>query len=78
MKWVDRWYVRSHSNPDIKYTVSRADDGKTWGCSCPHWTRHVPRPTCKHIKEVWRDMFGFERLPTVEKDEFFTEEDFTL
>jgi hypothetical protein len=49
--WAEHWEVESHSNPSIAYIVSKKSDG-TWGCSCPHWTHHVPRPVCKHIREV--------------------------
>jgi hypothetical protein len=49
--WVEHWEVESYSNPNKAYIVSRKADG-TWGCSCPHWTRHMPRPVCKHIREV--------------------------
>lgn len=54
-KWIDRWNVNSHTNPDKEYVVSRADDAETWGCSCPAWTfqRHRIRDgICKHIREV--------------------------
>ena len=71
MKWVSRWYVKSHSS-NREYTVSLADDGETWGCSCPHWTRNVPRPLCKHIREVQLDSNN------IRLDEFFTEQEFAL
>jgi len=50
-KWIEFWEVQSHSDPTKAYIVARKADG-TWGCSCPHWTGHFPRPTCKHIREV--------------------------
>lgn len=75
MKWVSRWYVSSHSNPNKEYTVSLADDLETWGCSCPHWTRNVPRPICKHIREV-QNGNGWGK--NVRIDEFFTEEEFKI
>jgi hypothetical protein len=80
LKWVDRWYVTSHSNANREYTVSRANDGETWGCSCPHWTRNFPRPTCKHIREVWESLAedGVNPINNVRFDEFFTEEEFKL
>ena len=73
MKWIERWYVDSHSSDKI-YTVSRADDGETMGCSCPHWTRNVPRPTCKHIREVLEN----GENQNITYDEFFTEEEFKI
>ena len=72
MKWIHRWYVKSHSNPNREYTVSLAEDEVTWGCSCPHWINNVPRPTCKHIREVQQETVN------VRVDEFFTEEEFTI
>jgi hypothetical protein len=54
-RWVERWHVRSHTNPDKEYTVSLAEDGETWGCSCPAWTfqRHRIRDgICKHIRQI--------------------------
>lgn len=75
LKWVERWYVLSHSS-DKRYTVSLANDGETWGCSCPHWTRNYPRPICKHIREV-QAMNG-ETPNNIQYDEFFTEEEFKL
>ncbi len=79
LKWVDRWYVKSHSS-DREYTVSLANDGETWGCSCPHWTRNYPRPTCKHIREVWEMQAaeGVNPVDNVRYDEFFKEEEFSL
>ncbi len=75
LKWVDRWYVESHTNPDKTYTVSLANDKKTWGCSCPHWTKNYPRPECKHIKEVKQLGNNSEHVTF---DEFFTEEEFEI
>jgi hypothetical protein len=69
MKWVSRWYVKSSSS-NREYTVSLADDEKTWGCSCPHWK--FRRAICKHIKEVQRE------ATNVRIDEFFTELEFSL
>jgi hypothetical protein len=35
------------------YIVSISDEsGGTWACSCPAWTRTVPREDCKHIMRV--------------------------
>lgn len=79
LKWVQRWYVKSHSS-DREYTVSLANDDETWGCSCPHWTRNYPRPTCKHIREV-HELLAAEGINAVENvrfDEFFTEEEFNI
>lgn len=78
MKWVERWYVTSHTNPDKEYTVSLANDNETWGCSCPHWTRNFPRPTCKHIKEVQFNLAGEGGFGNIRFDEFFTEEEFSV
>jgi len=53
--WVERWRVRSHTNSDKEYVVSLADDGETWGCSCPAWKfqRHRIRDgICKHIRQI--------------------------
>lgn len=92
-RWVDRWYVKSHSS-DMEYTVSRAEDGYTWGCGCPAWKfqRHKLRDgICKHIREVQSAIEGMtvmEELnsqnyfPTktykIRHDDFFKEEEFTL
>jgi hypothetical protein len=81
-KWVDRWYVPSNSNPDKEYTVSRADDGETWGCGCKAWTlnRHrIKDGICSHIRKVKKAIV--EETWTIEpirQDEFFTEEEFAL
>lgn len=79
MKWIERWYVGSHSS-DREYTVSKADDGVTWGCSCPHWTRNYPRPTCKHIREVHAMVAGqgLNPINNIRFDEFFSPEEFTI
>jgi len=69
MKWVSRWYVKSHSS-DREYVVSLADDGETWGCSCPHWK--FRRAECKHIREVKAE------AANVRSDDFFTEMEFAL
>ena len=50
-KWVQRWEVASHSNPSKTYTVAIDADG-IYDCSCPAWTRHMPRKDCKHIQQV--------------------------
>jgi hypothetical protein len=48
---VQKWEVRSHSDPNKYYTVSLRKDG-VYECSCPHWIyRHKE---CKHIREVKR------------------------
>lgn len=47
-RWVKKWPVNSDSGKD--YTVSLADDGKTWGCSCPQWI--FKRRTCRHILQI--------------------------
>ncbi|MBU1067682.1 hypothetical protein KKE60_07825 [Patescibacteria group bacterium] len=49
-KWIHRWIVESESGHG-SYTVGQ-DAGGNWGCSCPAWTRHVPRRDCKHITTV--------------------------
>lgn len=88
MKWIERWYVRSFSNSEKEYTVSLAEDGETFGCSCPAWTfqRHRIRDgICKHIRQIQsilqnEDMHEFEKhYPNnITHDDFFTEEEFTL
>lgn len=81
MKWVKRWYVESFTSTKGKvYTVSLAEDDETWGCSCPHWTRNVPRPLCKHIRQVQEmgDMDRYVGSVNIKVDEFFTEEEFTV
>lgn len=88
MKWVDRWYVPSNSNPDKEYTVSLADDGETWGCGCKAWTlnRHRIRDgICSHIRKVKntvgrmsREEVSNSQTYDIRYDEFFTEEEFAL
>jgi len=86
MKWIDRWYVKSHTNYDKEYTVSRAEDEETWGCSCPAWKfqRHRIRDgICKHIREVKGSLYDDDvsHLPlndNIRHDDFFTEEEFAL
>ena len=35
------------------WIVSQDQDNQTvWGCSCPGWTRHMPRRDCRHIDQV--------------------------
>jgi hypothetical protein len=48
--WVNRWTVKSKTDPLKKYTVGQKANGE-WGCSCPRWifNREKPRPDCKHI-----------------------------
>lgn len=91
-KWIDRWNVSSHTNPDKEYVVSRADDMETWGCSCPAWKfqRHRIRDgICKHIREVQMSIEHMtpaevldsqaDRYPDhIRRDAFFTEEEFAL
>lgn len=40
----------------MSYTVVQLyhtpDPSREWQCSCPAWTRHVPRTDCKHIIRV--------------------------
>ncbi len=91
MKWIDRWYVKSHTNYDKEYTVSRAEDEETWGCSCPAWKfqRHRIRDgICKHIREVQNSILGLTPSEVIssqnyypdhiKRDAFFTEEEFAL
>lgn len=49
-KWVKRWVVPSSSG-DGEYIVAQ-DAAGNFACSCPGWTRHVPRTDCRHIREV--------------------------
>jgi len=49
-RWAKQWVVESQSGPGV-YTVSLDHDGN-YACSCPGWTRHMPRMDCKHILEV--------------------------
>jgi len=49
-KWVKRWVIPSHTSMR-EYIVAQDKDGN-WACSCPGWTRHVPRTDCKHIRTV--------------------------
>jgi hypothetical protein len=77
MKWVERWYVNSNSIPNYEYTVSKADDGETWGCSCKAWTLNRKRlkdGICSHIRKVQNQSHNHN----VRHDDFFTEEEFTL
>ena len=92
MRWIERWYVDSHSS-DKEYTVSIAEDGETWGCSCPAWKfqRHRIRDgICKHIREV-QNIIGSDHMvfsnttpqrvkeyPGIRRADFFTEEEFAL
>jgi len=88
MKWVERWYVKSNSNPNKEYTVSRAEDGETWGCGCKAWTLNRHRITdgiCSHIRKVQSALAGMgpEEISNTQShniryDEFFTEEEFAL
>jgi hypothetical protein len=48
-KWIKRWEIQSHSDPDKTYTVALAEDG-SYGCSCPQWK--FRRRQCRHIAEV--------------------------
>lgn len=83
MRWVDKWLITSPSSGK-EYVVSLAEDGETYGCSCPHWIYR--RGTCKHIRMV-RDniadnidriyMGSFDNHAP-EHDEFFQEEEFAL
>ena len=83
MKWVERWYVQSNSNPAKEYTVSKADDGETWGCSCKAWTlnrKRLKEGICSHIRKVQTLISRQEHFqsPSVRHDDFFTEEEFML
>jgi hypothetical protein len=47
-----QWDVGSFTDPSKKpYKVSERYNG-TWECSCPAWTRHMPRADCKHIAQI--------------------------
>ena len=47
--YTEKHKVPSHTNPMIKYTVSKTDKGE-WECSCMAWIRR--RKNCKHINDV--------------------------
>jgi hypothetical protein len=50
--YARQWDVGSFTDPTKKpYKVSERHNG-TWECSCPAWTRHMPRADCKHIRNV--------------------------
>ena len=55
--YPEQWQVPSDSNPDKSYIVS-VTDSKEFQCSCPAWTRHMPRKDCKHILRVRRGEYG--------------------
>ena len=47
-----QWDIQSFTDPGKKpYKISERLDGG-WECSCPAWTRHMPRGDCKHIDKV--------------------------
>ena len=49
-----QWDIQSFTDPGKKpYKISERLDGG-WECSCPAWTRHMPRADCKHIDKVRR------------------------
>lgn len=76
-RWVERWHVRSHTNPDKEYVVSLAEDGETWGCSCPAWKfqRHRIRDgICKHIRQL-RQIQEMEFAEREEREEIELEEE---
>lgn len=53
-RYVRQYDVASLSKPAQKpYKVSERADGG-WECSCPAWTRHMPRTDCKHIDLIRR------------------------
>jgi hypothetical protein len=55
-----QWDVGSFTDPGKKpYKISERLDGG-WECSCPAWTRHMPRADCKHIDKVRR---ALQRTP---------------
>lgn len=53
-KWAKGWTVKSQSRQGQTYQVSLAEDGTTYGCSCPHWLYRLQEKglDCKHIAEV--------------------------
>lgn len=53
------WSVRSETQPDKTYTVTK--DGDAYSCSCPHWVYR--RQKCKHIFAVKDERVGFEPSP---------------
>ena len=76
MKWDKKWKIQSDTSGRM-YTVSLADDNKTWGCSCPAWK--FRRQECKHIKGVRKEYEEVELfVALLNDDEFITAEEFTL
>lgn len=76
MRWIDRWYTKSMTNPEKEYVVSRADDGETWGCSCPAWTfqrRRLRDGICKHIKLVKEAIKNMNPEEIVNSQNYFPE-----
>lgn len=55
-RWLQQWKVLS-SNGKKEYVVSQCED-KTFACSCPNWTRNMPREECKHILRQRLTMIG--------------------
>lgn len=53
--WTEQWgYQGSAKAPYIisRKTGTVAGTPLEWACSCPNWTRNVPRTNCKHILSV--------------------------
>lgn len=64
-KWIAQWKVKSSTGSGL-YTVSLGRDGK-YACSCPAWTRNMPRKDCKHITDVRENVIAKDWLKPVKK-----------
>ena len=48
--WTDQWLVMGTAK--APYVISKKQKTGEWQCSCPDWSKHVPREDCKHILKV--------------------------
>lgn len=51
--YLKQWNVESESSPRTYIVSLRSVDGML-ECSCPAWTRSMPRKPCKHIKKLYK------------------------
>jgi len=49
--------VKSHTDPDIQYSVVRSEGGE-YRCTCPH--NFIRKVSCKHINEVMAEVYRQE------------------